>query len=272
MATAPVREKAAVVRYDGTIRSLRNAIELCDGFESLNPHQRILLKPNIVWGGTPKLPPFGVVTTSVLVDHLLQLLRDKGCRDIAIGEGTVPNSELRSSTYRGYRWSGIERVARRYGVPLIDFNSERFEQVSLGDIQVDVSRWALQCDFLINMPVLKTHRQTKVSLGMKNLKGCLGIGSKKKFHKHDLSRLIALLNARLKSSLTIIDGIYALEGGPDFLGTSHRTNLLIAGRDVLSGDIVGAEALGIRAEEVDHIRELCLIDGRSPSPGVIELK
>lgn len=272
METNEPARKVAVVKYDGTSNALRKAIELCGGFEELKPDHKILLKPNILWGGTKKLPPFGVVTTSVVVGHLLELLHDQGCRDIKIGEGTIPNKELGSSTHKGYEWSGIGKVAKRYGAKLVDFNSEPFEEVQLEKIKVKVSRWALESDFLINLPVLKAHRQTKVSLGMKNLKGCLAIESKKKFHKHDLPRLIALLNTKIKTSLTIIDGIYAMERGPEFLGTSHRTNLLIAGRDVFSCDVVGAEAMGIRLEEVDYLKEFSSIAGRSLSLDAIEVK
>jgi hypothetical protein len=100
----------------------------------------------------------------------------------------------------------------------------------------------------------------------------LAIESKKKFHQHDIARLIALLNTKIKTSLTLIDGIYAMERGPDFLGTSHRTNLLIAGRDVFSCDIVGAEAMGIRPEEVDYLKEFSSIKGRSLSLDAIEVK
>ncbi len=264
--------KVAVVKYDGTSNALRKAIELCGGFEELKPDHKILLKPNILWGGTKKLPPFGVVTTSVIVGHLLELLRDQGCRDITIGEGTIPNKELNSSTHKGYEWSGIGKVAKKYGACLVDFNSEPFEEVQLEKIKVKISRRALESDFLINLPVLKTHRQTKVSLGMKNLKGCLAIESKKKFHKHDLPRLIALLNTKIKTSLTLVDGIYAMEQGPDFLGTSYRTNLLIAGRDILSCDIVGAAAVGIKPEEVAYLREFSSLKGRSLSLDAIEVK
>jgi len=70
------REIVAVVKYNGTTDDLKKAIELCGGFEELKPHHKILLKPNILWGGTKKLPPFGVVTTSAMVDHLLQLLSE----------------------------------------------------------------------------------------------------------------------------------------------------------------------------------------------------
>ncbi|HYA13150.1 MAG TPA: hypothetical protein VEF33_02305 [Syntrophales bacterium] len=47
-------EKVAVVKYDATLDSLRRAIELCDGFERLKTSDKILLKPNILWGGNEK--------------------------------------------------------------------------------------------------------------------------------------------------------------------------------------------------------------------------
>jgi uncharacterized protein (DUF362 family) len=99
METKLPREKVAVVKYDGTANALKNAVELCGGFDELKPDHKILLKPNIIWGGTNKLPPFGVVTTSTMVDHLLQLLCERGCKNITIGEGTIPNKELGSSTF-----------------------------------------------------------------------------------------------------------------------------------------------------------------------------
>ena len=267
-----MKEKVAITKYDGTLNSLRKAIELCSGFEELKPDHKILLKPNIIWGGTKKLPPFGVVTTSTMVDHLLHLLRERGCKDITIGEGTVVNKELGSNTLKGYDWSGIGKVAKRYGVKLVDFNTEAFEEVQLEEIKVNISRWALESEFLINLPVLKAHRQTKISLGMKNLKGCLALNSKKKFHMHDLARLIALLNTKIKTSLTVIDGIYALERGPELLGTPYRTNLIIAGKDIFSCDIVGAAVIGIKPEEVEYLKEFASIKGRSLSLGAIEVK
>lgn len=267
-----IKEKVAITKYDGTLNPLREAIELCGGFEELKPDHKILLKPNIIWAGTKKLPPFGVVTTSTMVDHLLHLLRERGCKNITIGEGTIVNKEMGSNTMKGYDWSGIGKVAKRYGVKLVDFNTEPFEEVRLDEIKVKVSRWALASDFLINLPVLKAHRQTKISLGMKNLKGCLALDSKKKFHLHDLPRLIALLNTKIKTSLTIIDGIYGLERGPEFLGTPHRTNLIIAGKDIFSCDIVGAMVMGMKPEEVEYLRTFASIKGRSLSLDGIEVK
>jgi hypothetical protein len=87
--------------------------------------------------------------------------------------------------------------------------------------------------------------------------------SKMEFHKKGLERMIALLSTKVKTNLTIIDGIYANERGPSRIGTAHRMNLIIAGRDILSCDVVGSTVLGIDPSTVDHLREFASITDRS---------
>lgn len=263
----------AIVKYDDTPNALRKAITLCDGFEKLKKGSKILLKPNTVWGSdSKKIPKYGFITTARIMEELIQLLSERGCKDISIGEGTIVNEELGSDTFQGYKWSGIERVAKKYGVKLIDFNQESHKKVELDGTEIGIAHRALESDFLVNIPVLKTHAQTKVSLGLKNLKGCLTMNSKMEFHKKGLERLISLLNMHIKPDLTIIDGIYALEQGPDFLGTAHRMNVIIAGRDNLSCDIVGSMVMGIDPSSIEHLKEYTSIAKRSLDINTIDLK
>lgn len=263
--------KVAIELFDGTVESLRQALVLSDAFQGLDPRWKILIKPNLVWGGMKGYPPFGVVTSGILIDHLLLLLREHGCRDVSIGEGTVFNKELGSSTERGFQWSGISRDARKHGVRLIDFNDGPFNEISIGGIRVHVARAVLDADLVINVPVLKTHCQAKVTLGLKNLKGCLKITSKRIFHKKNLHELIARLNTVIRPGITLIDGIYALERGPDMSGTAHRRNLILASRDALSCDMTGASVLGIDPEEVDHLRIFASLTGRPLSMDDVEV-
>lgn len=257
--------QVALTRFDGSAEPLRKALELSGGLAALDPAGKVLVKPNLVWGGGKNDPPFGVVTTGILVDHLLQLLREHGCRRLSVGEGTVLNRELGSSTARAFEWSGIGRAAKRHGVPLVDFNAGLFDEVSLDGTKVLVAREALEAAAIVDVPVLKTHVQAKVTLGMKNLKGCLKLTSKMKFHHQDLHGLIALLAERLRPSLTVIDGIYALERGPDMSGRAHRANLIVAGRDLLGTDLTGAALLGLDPAEVDHLRLYAARAGRRAS-------
>jgi uncharacterized protein (DUF362 family) len=263
----------SLVKREKTGNSVLKAIELCEGFRDLKSNGKVLIKPNIVLGMDQKdFPPFGVVTTARIIEDLAQILRKKGCRDIAVGEGSIILKELGSNTKKGFKFSGIDRVAKDYHLKLIDFEAEGYEKVKLDGHAFRIAKRALEADFLINVPVLKTHGQAIVSLGMKNLKGCLKYTSKKRFHSlGNLAKLIALLNVRLPSHLTLIDGTYTLEHGPTG-GPAHRKDLIIASRDILASEMVGAKVLGKNPSDLPHIKEFADLTGREAALGSIEIR
>jgi uncharacterized protein (DUF362 family) len=253
--------EVAITRYDGTINAIEKGIKLIKGLDDLSPSDNILIKPNVVWSAGGTVPKYGMITTSRLIEDIIILLQEKGCNKISIGEGSLVNDEIGASTFRGFAWSGLGKVAKKHDVKLIDFNDSHIK-VKLGENNVEVARAALETDFLIDVPVLKTHAMTKVSLGMKNLKGCLSMKSKKNFHMLDLNEMIALLNTQIKPKLTVIDGIYAMERGPLSSGRAHRMNLIISGKDVFSCDIVGSAILGIDPTTVSYLMRFSEINRR----------
>lgn len=258
----------SVVKLGEPISTLRVAIELCDGFRGLGRDDRILIKPNICL--SEWMPPYGMVTTTRLLESLVQLLVERGCHDISIGEGPVDVLDL--TIAKGYGRLGIDTLAKRYGVKLLDFNRGPYRPVDLDGVKVQVAEAAFANDFLINVPVLKTHNQVKVSLGFKNLKGILSPPSRIKFHgTNRLSHLIHLLAEAVKTDLTIIDGTYALESGPDTaIGDAHRTNLVIVGPDAYACDVVGATLMGIDPSEVGYLKEYA--EARSLSLNAADLE
>jgi uncharacterized protein (DUF362 family) len=256
----------SLVKYDGSRESLRRAIELCDGLRGLRHNDRVLIKPN--YGFRHKaMPPFGTVTTTTVLAGIIGLLREQGCTDITVGEGAIAGilGELDLYWKRGFRGTGVEKVAERHGARLVDFNEGPFEDVDLDGVQVEVSRHALETDFLVNVPVLKTHSQMKVSLGFKNLKGCLSQPSKKKLHSsRRLGPLVCRLNEVIRSDLVVVDGIYMLEKGPDTLvGEAHRKDLIVAGKDVFECDAVAANVLGIDPSQLEYLVEFAQRHDRS---------
>jgi uncharacterized protein (DUF362 family) len=265
----------SLVKFDGSLDSLRKSIELCNGFKKLDSDYRILIKPNNCFRH-PITPPYGMVTTTRIIDLIIQLLLEYGCRDISIGEGCITGilDELEPHTKRGFRGSGVDKLAAKYGVKLIDFNEGPFDELDLNGTKVQVCRDGLQADFLINVPVLKTHFQTKVSLGFKNMKGCLSKRSKKQFHiSNRLEELIALLNESVKSDLVIIDGTYMLEKGPEtIVGTAHRKDLVIASTDIFECDVIATTVLGIDPSEVRHLGAFAQRNSRSFDISQIEIK
>jgi Ni,Fe-hydrogenase III small subunit len=112
----------------------------------------------------------------------------------------------------------------------------------------------VESDFLINVPVLKTHAQTKVSLGLKNLKGCLKTSSKKLCHHVGLGleNCFTFVADYAKPALTIVDGIYALERGALHFGNAFRKDIIVASRDILAADMVAAKTIGFNPEDIPH--------------------
>lgn len=245
----------SLVRYENP-ESVAKAIALCGGFEKLKPSDRVLLKPNICTAGAGFIPPFGTVTTTKVVEGTVRALKDFGVRDISIGEGTVLD-ELGTNTTKGFKWIQLDKLAKRYGARLIDFNAGPHRKVTVEDVPIHIAEAALEADFFINLPVLKTHSDTRVSLSSKNLKGCMSMASKKFFHGEDgiLSYRISRLVEAIPQHLAILDGIYVMDKGPDAsVGTAHPRGILVASTDFLAADAVGVRLLGGEPKEAEHLR------------------
>ena len=245
----------SLVKYDD-IGSVAKAIELCDGFKDLKPSDRVLLKPNICTAGAGFFPPFGTVTTTGVLEGTVRALKDFGVSDITIGEGTVLD-ELGTNTNKGYKWIQYDKLAKRYGVKLVDFNAGPHRKLKNHDVPMNVAEAALETDFFINLPVLKTHSDTRVSLSSKNLKGCMSMPSKKYFHGPEgaLHYHISRLMEYIPQHLVIIDGIYVMDRGPDpSVGTAHPRGVIAASTDFLAADALGTRLLGGEPTEAEHLR------------------
>jgi hypothetical protein len=111
----------------------------------------------------------------------------------------------------------------------------------------------METDCLINVPVMKTHFLTGVTLGLKNLKGCLSGHEKSSFHIIGLHKAISDLNHLIQPRLTIIDAITAGEGmGPHFT-EEVKLGLIVAANDNLAADIMGATLMGYDPKEILHL-------------------
>jgi len=206
---------------------------------------RVVLKPNLV---TAKEASSGATTAPEVTAGVIEFLQRLGVRQITIAEGSCTGCDTR----RAFEVCGYEQLARRYGVPLLDLKHDAFREVEAGGLKLEVSRNVLEADFLINLPVLKGHCQTRMTCALKNLKGCLPDAEKRRFHTLGLHRPIALLSTVLKPHLTLVDalcGDLTFEEG----GTPVRMDRLILGFDPVLVDSYAATLLGYRPEEIEYV-------------------
>jgi hypothetical protein len=153
---------------------------------------------------------------------------------------------------------GYGVLKQKYGIKCINIFERPFEKIDLGDgVELNFNRDILNSEFVVDIPVMKAHNQTVVSLGIKNLKGTIDIPSRKRCHTmtpgKDLNFRVARLADKMPPMLTLQDGIYTCERGPGPDGRMHRSNLLVASSDVLAADLVGAKLLGYEPQQVPHL-------------------
>ncbi|RJR18710.1 MAG: DUF362 domain-containing protein [Desulfobacteraceae bacterium] len=250
----------ALVKYESPIQSLRHAIELCGGFTGLSSMHRVLIKPNLViWLKEVNFPKFGVITTARIIEDMVILLCEQGVTDIVLLEGAVEYEKGSGSMVdEAARGMNLSKLCRKYGMKVVDIHKGSFLKKEVDGLKFSMSEYILSADFIIDMPVLKTHSQARISLGIKNLKGLLNIESRKRCHNasddQGLDHYLARLPDLVWPSLTIIDGIFSLERGPFYTGLAHRSDMIVASRDLIAADKVGSILMGFHPGEVPYLK------------------
>jgi len=249
----------AILKYKRNNRVIEKAVKNVDAFKHLPQNASVVIKPNlVVWLDSP-YPKWGVITTSAVMEETVILLKEYGAKDISIVEGSLQMTPGEKHIgQKAFQGLGYQKLKERYGVRLLDVWERPFEKVTISDgITLKVNTDVINSDFLVNLPVLKTHAQVKVSLGIKNLKGFLNVSSRKKCHnadhKKDLEYMVSKLPRLIPPSATIIDGIYTLERGPSFDGKPHKKDLIIASSNGLAADMTGARILGHKPADIPYL-------------------
>lgn len=272
------KPRVAVVKYQEPYESVREIVDLSQGLAGLSPNAKVFVKPNVVfWTRAADFPKWGVVTTSRVVHDMVRLLKERGVDDITIGEGGVVYDPKDFETPRhAFETLGYNELSRRYGIKVINIFERPFEKVQIDpEIRLNVNTDILHSDFVVNLPVMKTHAQTVVSLGIKNLKGMIDVNSRRKCHsqdaKKDLHYMVSRLADYIPPGFTLLDGIFTSERGPGFDGKMRRSNILVASTDVFSADKVGAKLLGYEPSEVPYLAHAAKQRGRSADLSDVEI-
>lgn len=250
----------AVVKYEEPVKSVRKAVELSNGLPVFKSGAKVFIKPNIVfWNKHYPIPKFGAITTTRVVEDMIILLKECGIDDITVGEGTVINKpQVKGLQEHAFETLGYNVLKKKYGIKTLNVFERPFKEIDLGDgMALNYNEDILNTDLVVDIPALKTHGQTIVSLALKNLKGAIDIPSRKKCHNTDpvknLDYWVSRIVEPMPPVFAIIDGIFSLELGPGFEGRAKRANLIIASTDALSADMAGAKVLGFEPAAVPHL-------------------
>ncbi|MBZ4675625.1 MAG: tat (twin-arginine translocation) pathway signal sequence [Anaerophaga sp.] len=228
------------------------AMEALGGMDKfVKAGQKVLVKPNIGWD----VPPERAGNTNpALVSRIIKSCFDAGAAEVVVFDHTCDQWD------RCYKNSKLEETARAAGAKVFPGNNESFyREVSVPNGRrlknTKVHRELLEADVFINVPILKHHGSTTVTLGMKNLMGV--VWDRGFYHGNDLSQCIADFLTYRKPDLNIVDGYRMLtRNGPRGVSVSDVVDLkaLIAGKDIVAVDAAATLMFGEKPENIKHIR------------------
>ncbi|MGF1493267.1 MAG: DUF362 domain-containing protein [Microcoleaceae cyanobacterium] len=216
----------------------------------VKPGDRVLLKPNLLTGSRPTGE---CVTRPELVRCVAQMVVNAG------GKPFLGDSPAFGSAKGVARANGYLPWLEPLQIPIVEFQGQRYATDNQDFEHLRLSREAMDADVVINLPKVKSHCQLTLTLGVKNLFGCVPGKMKAWWHFEagkDVERfgqmLVETAHA-IQPNLTIIDGIMAHQGNGPSGGEPRFLGLLGAAPDVFALDRVMVDILSVSPSQIPTI-------------------
>lgn len=240
------------------------------GGDKIKPGLRVLIKPNMLCLARPE---DAILTHSNLIRAAAEYVLQKGAK-LKISDSPAIGS--------------FEKILKRNGTVAalqgLDVACAPFKEVLEVDIgkpygRIEIARDALEADIIINLPKLKTHSQMLLTLATKNMFGCIVGFKKSQWHMRAgvdtvaFARLLVAIHQAVKPTVSILDGILALEGeGPGKRGRPRKIGVLVGSNDSFALDVTVCKMLGVpytsmpmlKVAEEKQLIPSCEIDGTLP--------
>jgi uncharacterized protein (DUF362 family) len=209
----------------------------------------VMIKPNIGWNRTVEQ---AACTNPEVLRALIELVFNAGAKKIVVMDHTCHKAE------DCYQRSGIEAMAKKAGAEVRYSDENRltvhdFKGEYLG--QWPVFRDFLEVDKFINVPILKHHGSSGLTIAMKNLYGILG-GNRGKLHR-DMGENIADLAGAFTNHLVLVDAYRVLmRNGPvgGRLSDVELRRTVIASTHIMHADVAAAVLFGKDPRQLEFLQ------------------
>ena len=204
------------------------------------------IKPNLV---SPTEASYGATTHPEIVAGIIEYLQERSCQHIVMLE----SSWVGDKTSESMEVCGYDRLVEKYNVPFWDMQLDESSEVDCAGMKLQICSSVRKLDFLINVPVLKGHCQTKITCALKNMKGLIPNKEKRHFHKLGLHKPIAHLNVGIHQDFIVVDNIC---GDLDFEdgGNPVVMNRIWTAMDPVLVDACVCKQLHYEVEEVPYVK------------------
>ena len=209
----------------------------------------VVIKPNIGWD---RIPAQAANTNPDVVKTVVELCLNAGAKKVIVTDNSC------NEPRRCFARSGIAQAAKGAGAEVLLPEKRKFKTVNMGGVMLKnrlIYTQYLEADKVINIPILKHHSLTRLTIGMKNWYGIIG-GNRSQLHQ-DIHNSIADLAQFLKPTLTILDAYRVLVTNGPQGGSSKdvkQMNIVAGSVDQVALDAYGAHIFGVKPEEVEYIK------------------
>ena len=242
--------RCADYAYPQVLAGVKAALKPLGGIKAfVKKRDRVLIKPNLL---TAKHPDKCVTTHPVLVKAVAELVHEAG------GIPAIGDSPAVGGLRRVALQAGIAAVAEELGAPLVEFTevAEVKTDQACTFRRFELARTVLEADVVINLPKVKTHSQTLLTLGVKNNFGCIPGMRKAQWHLKAgvdhayFAAMLAELCQIVKPALTIADGIIGMEGDGPGNGDPRSLGLIAASANPFALDTTICRIIGVPPEDL----------------------
>jgi uncharacterized protein (DUF362 family)/ferredoxin len=227
----------------------RRAIEMLGGMPAiLNGRKVAILKPNFVAGRPART---GATTNLDLLAAVAEMVHAAGATPLLCES---PGTEF--DYQQTYTILGLEEFCRQHDIGIAGPVDEWIELRPAGARRLKRFHKpaALAGACLINLPVLKTHVVSGMSVAMKNLMGLLPREDRRAMHTLGIQQCIVDLNRGIQPDLNIVDGSIGQDQDGPLYGRKADLGALIAGRDSLAVDLVCCRLVNVDPQTIGHFR------------------
>jgi len=238
-AAAGTPDLVAVMGGEPDIMFRRAITELGGMGRFVKKGQKVVIKPNIGWDKTPEM---GANTHPLLIKEMVKQALDAGALEVVVFDHTCDDWR------KAYKASGIEDAVNEVGGKMVPADLETYyREVTLSEgkklTKTKIHTAILDCDVWFNVPILKTHVGTHMTLALKNYMGI--VWDRQFFHANDLQQCIADCGTYVKRpALNVVDGYRVMKSnGPR--GVSAADAVVMKGLFV-SPDIVAVDTAAVK--------------------------
>jgi len=218
--------QVAVIKGERSHETVFKAMDFIDYKTALKGFDTALVKVNFI---TTKRWDTGATTDPLMVEAILTKIAHLPVTAYIVeSDATLTNAD------KAFETTGMKEMCKQKNIVVPKIATE---------------------SAIISAAKLKTHVNTGVTLGMKNMFGMLPDKYKAKYHLKGISKVIVDINTVLKPNLTVIDGFIGMEGRGPVEGIPVKMDTIIAGTDVVATDATACRIMGIDPHKIKHIQK-----------------